>query len=96
VICLGHGSPLWESRTGWQLRRLFCAIGDRDWDDCLGTLRITGVSRALQVPPPDPDPHRCPWERFARKAIAWFESVDAVPVVAVRQNSKIEADRPVI
>jgi hypothetical protein len=35
------------------------------WDDCLGTLRITGVSRTFQVPSPDPDPHRCPWERFA-------------------------------
>jgi len=34
-------------------------------NDCLGTLRITGLSRTFRVPSPGPDPHRCPWERFA-------------------------------
>ena len=43
-------------------------------DDCLGTLRITGVSQTFQVPSPGPDPHRCPWERFAPKQSFWFES----------------------
>jgi hypothetical protein len=59
-------------------------------NDCLGTLRITGVGRALQVPSPDPDPHRCPWERFAPRQSFWFKSGDeGVPTVAVvTQNSK--------
>jgi hypothetical protein len=50
-------------------------------DDCLGTLRITGVSRTFQVPSPGPDPHRCPWERFApRQSFARVSEI--VPVLA--------------
>jgi hypothetical protein len=37
----------------------------RTEDDCLGTLRVIGVSRTFQVPSLGRDPHRCPWERFA-------------------------------
>src|SRR5271166_3071407 len=53
----------WTAPKPW----LSCRSPDRglNEDDCLSTLRITGVSRAFRVPSPDPDPHHCPWERFA-------------------------------
>src|SRR5271166_3419277 len=59
-------------------------------NDCLGTLRITGVSRAFQVPSPNPDPHRCPWERFAPRQSLGSRLVEGVPVLAVRWNSRTE------
>src|SRR5437867_4709170 len=57
--------------------------------DCLGTLRITGVSRALQVPSPNPDPHRCPWERFAPRQSFWLERllVGKLPASSTLKNS---------